>query len=109
MTRGDGPKRPSFGVGLRAALVLLAVLMPGCSPGPSAVATPEVEAKTAPDDAAPSVPYEVEIRGVEDRTLRELLQEASETRRLIDRPPPSLTRLRRRAEDDRARLQRALR
>ena len=109
MTRADGPKRPSFGVGLRAALALLAVLMPGCSPGPGAVATPEVEAKTAPDDAAPSVPYEVEIRGVEDRTLRELLQEVSETRRLIDRPPPSLTRLRRRAEDDRARLQRALR
>jgi translocation and assembly module TamA len=109
VTRGDGPKRPSFGVGLRAALALLAVLMPGCSPRPGAVATPEVEAKTAPDDAAPSVPYEVEIRGVEDRTLRELLQEASETRRLIDRPPPSLTRLRRRAEDDRARLQRALR
>ena len=109
MTRADGPKRPSFGVGLRAALALLAVLMPGCSPGPGAVARPEVEAKTAPDDAAPSVPYEVEIRGVEDRTLRELLQEVSETRRLIDRPPPSLTRLRRRAEDDRARLQRALR
>ena len=109
MTRADGPKRPSFGVGLRAALALLAVLMPGCSPGPGAVATPEVEAKTAPDDAAPSVPYEVEIRGVEDRTLRELLQEVSETRRLIDRPPPSLTRLRRRAEDDQARLQRALR
>jgi translocation and assembly module TamA len=38
-----------------------------------------------------------------------LLNEVSETRRLIDRPPPSLTRLRRRAEDDRVRLDGALR
>ena len=111
MTERDGPKRPSFGVGLGATLAVLAVLMPGCDAGPAVTAAPEVEPKTAPDDEAapPSVPYKVEIQGIEDRALRELLQEVSETRRLIDRPPPSLTRLRRRAEDDRARLQRALR
>ena len=111
MTERDGPKRPSFGVGLGATLAVLAVLMPGCDTGPAVIAAPEVEPKTAPDDEAapPSVPYKVEIQGIEDRALRELLQEVSETRRLIDRPPPSLTRLRRRAEDDRARLQRALR
>ena len=57
----------------------------------------------------PGVPYELDIAGIEDEALRELLNEVSETRRLIERPPPSLTRLRRRAEDDRARLQRALR
>ena len=55
------------------------------------------------------MPYQVSIEGIEDEALRELLNEVSETRRLIDRPPPSLTRLRRRAEEDRARLQRALR
>jgi translocation and assembly module TamA len=59
--------------------------------------------------APPGVAYQVAIEGVEDEALRELLNEVAETRRLIDRPPPSLTRLRRRAEDDRARLQRALR
>ena len=59
--------------------------------------------------AREGVPYELTIEGVDDQELRELLDEVSETRRLIDRPPPSLTRLRRRAEDDRARLQRALR
>ena len=55
------------------------------------------------------MPYQLTIEGVEDAALRELLKEVSETRRLIDRPPPSLTRLRRRAEDDRARLHQALR
>jgi translocation and assembly module TamA len=109
VTEADVPKRPPLGVGLRAALAVLAVLIPGCGAEPGVIARPEMEAETAPDDAAPSVPYEVEIRGVEDRTLRELLEEVSESRRLIDRPPPSLTRLRRRAADDQARLQRALR
>jgi translocation and assembly module TamA len=92
-----------------AALVVLSVLMAGCATRPAVIATPQIQPGTAPDDAAPSVRYQVRIQGVEDRALRDLLQEVSETRRLIDRPPPSLTRLRRRAEDDRARLQRALR
>jgi translocation and assembly module TamA len=61
------------------------------------------------DAAREGVPYELAIEGVDDAQLRDLLDEVSETRRLIDRPPPSLTRLRRRAEDDRARLQQALR
>jgi translocation and assembly module TamA len=95
-----------------AALAALAVLMAGCDvTGPAGIATPEPQPGPAPDGAAPapSVPYRVQIKGIEDRALRELLEEVSETRRLVDRPPPSLTRLRRRAEDDRARLQRALR
>lgn len=93
-----------------ATLAVLA-LLPGCATGPAVIPAPEVAAEAAPDDAAPppSVPYEVAIQGIEDQALRGLLQEVSETRRLVDRPPPSLTRLRRRAEDDRARLQRALR
>jgi translocation and assembly module TamA len=91
-----------------AALVALAALIAGCTPQPAAVA-PATPPGAAPDDAGPSVRYRVRIEGVEDRSLRELLEQVSETQRLIDRPPPSLTRLRRRAEDDRARLQRALR
>ena len=85
------------------------MLVTGCADEPSADATPRPEVDDTPEGAArPSVPYQVTIEGVEDEALRELLNEVSETRRLIDRPPPSLTRLRRRAEDDRARLQQAL-
>jgi translocation and assembly module TamA len=112
VTESDGPKRPSSTAGLIAALAALAVLMAGCdATGPAVIETPEPQTGTAPEGAAapPGVRYQVQIRGIEDRELRELLQEVSETRRLMDRPPPSLTRLRRRAEDDRARLQRALR
>ena len=104
----EGPRRLPAGVA--AALAALAILLAGCAEGPESDAAAQTEADHAPDSAAPpGVPYQVAIEGVEDDALRELLEEVSETRRLIDRPPPSLTRLRRRAEDDRARLQRALR
>jgi translocation and assembly module TamA len=101
------PTQPSWAAAILVGFAVLALLVPGYATGPAGVPTSEVE----PDQAAPptSVPYVVEIQGVEDRALRELLQRVSETRRLVDRPPPSLTRLRRRAEDDRPRLQRALR
>lgn len=59
--------------------------------------------------SGPQVAYEVAIQGVEDDELRTLLEEVSEARRLIDRPPPNLVRLRRRAEGDRQNLERALR
>jgi translocation and assembly module TamA len=97
--------------GRAAALAALAVLLAGCAESPSSEATAEREVETTPEGTAPApeVPYQLAIEGVEDAALRDLLNEVSETRRLIDRPPPSLTRLRRRAEDDRARLQRALR
>ena len=92
---------------------LLAVgLIASCTPEnasddqPAAVAQEEA---AGADAAREGVPYELTIEGVDDAQLRDLLDQVSETRRLIDRPPPSLTRLRRRAEDDRARLQRALR
>lgn len=103
--------RPSAAVGRAAALLALALLMPACTPEPAAISTPENEAQRASENAAPvpRVPYAVEIRGVEDPALHQLLEDVSETRRLIDRPPASLTRLRRRAEDDRTRLQQALR
>jgi translocation and assembly module TamA len=53
--------------------------------------------------------YVVAIEGVDDAALRGLLRQVSETERLIDRPPPSLARLRRRAQDDRSRLLEVLR
>jgi translocation and assembly module TamA len=61
------------------------------------------------EEAPPSVPYAVAIEGVDDGTLRGLLQAVSETERLLDRPPASLARLRRRAQDDIARLLQVLR
>ena len=48
-------------------------------------------------------------RGRGPRAARRCCEGVSETIRLADRPPPSLIRLRRRAEDDRPRLQQALR
>ncbi len=97
--------------GLAAALFSSAVLLAGCGEQSPPAATAQAEVATTPEGAAPGfeVPYQLSIEGVADATLRELLNEVSETRRLIDRPPPSLTRLRRRAEDDRVRLDRALR
>jgi translocation and assembly module TamA len=62
-----------------------------------------------PAQGAEDLRYVVAIEGVDDSTLRGLLQQVSETERLIDRPPPSLARLRRRAQDDRSRLLEVLR
>jgi translocation and assembly module TamA len=111
VTERAGRERPHCVLpGLAAALASLALLVSGCAEGPGADATTQAEADATQEGAAPpGVPYQVAIEGVEDDALRALLSEVSETRRLIDRPPPSLTRLRRRAEDDRAHLERALR
>ena len=62
-----------------------------------------------PAQGAADLRYEVTIEGVDDDALRGLLQQVSETQRLIDRPPPSIARLRRRAQDDRPRLLEVLR
>jgi translocation and assembly module TamA len=95
-----------------AGLVVLG-LVSACTPRDTSDDQPaaDTRAEAAADGAATpqGVPYEFAIEGVDDAELRALLDEVSETRRLIERPPPSLTRLRRRAEDDRARLQEALR
>lgn len=71
---------------------------------------------TAQGPATPSEPqepetvaYGVAIRGPISDDLRTLLEEVSETRRLSDRPPSNILRLRRRAEGDRDRLLQALR
>jgi translocation and assembly module TamA len=97
--------------GLAAALCSLAMVLAGCGQESPPAATAQAEVEPAPEGTTPrsEVPYQLAIEGVADATLRDLLNEVSETRRLIDRPPPSLTRLRRRAEDDRVRLDGALR
>ncbi|MGH6899132.1 MAG: autotransporter assembly complex protein TamA [Geminicoccaceae bacterium] len=97
----------------RAGLLVLG-LIAACVPRDAADDQPAADAQAEGTAAGAEVaraglPYELTIEGVDDEQLRDLLDEVSETRRLIDRPPPSLTRLQRRAEDDRARLQRALR
>ena len=58
---------------------------------------------------AAQVSYTPEIEGVEDGSLAGLLEEVSELFRLRDQPPDTELALRRRAEDDVARLTEALR
>jgi len=54
--------------------------------------------------AAPAVPYEVSISGIEDDSLRNLLEEFSRLVTLKDNPPATLAGLRRRAGEDVERL-----
>ena len=56
---------------------------------------------------AQQTPYEVSLTGVEDGTLRELLEGTATLFRLSGQPPPSPIGLRRRADADRERLQTA--
>ncbi|UEM21598.1 outer membrane protein assembly factor [Skermanella mucosa] len=58
---------------------------------------------------AQQTPYEVSLTGVEDGSLRELLEGTATLFRLAEQPPPSPIGLRRRADADRERLQTALR
>ena len=59
--------------------------------------------------AADPAPYAVTVTGVERDDLRDLLETTSSLVRLQDQPPPSPMGLRRRADDDRDRLDTALR
>ncbi len=77
-----------------AALVVLALA--------GAVAWPAAQAVAA------DLPYEVEIRGVEDATRRQALEGVSMLVRQKDHPPPSLPALRRRAEADVLALEEAM-
>ena len=99
--RTDGGFAARLAVGL-----LLATIAGGCTSHPGA---PTAAPDAAADEAGPAVPYRVEFKGVDDTELQQLLKQVSETERLVDRPPPSLVRLRSRAEGDRSRLQEALR
>lgn len=95
-------RRPAL---LAAALALVLAGEPVVAQdAPSA----EPPAPAAGEDG-PSVSYEVELTGVEDDGLAELLRGTSSLFSLKEDPPPSLLGLERRAEADRERLQTALR
>jgi len=103
--------RPCWGgPALRLAIsLLLAALAGGCASGPGEPGLAAESDQGAADESQLAVPYEVAIQGVDNPDLQSLLEQVSETKRLVDRPPPSLIRLRQRAEADRTRLQEALR
>jgi translocation and assembly module TamA len=93
-----------------ACLLVAALALAGSQRGQSQ--SDDASAAPAPEQpaaGAADLRYAVTIEGVPDDALRGLLLQVSETQRLIDRPPPSLARLRRRAQDDRARLLEVLR
>jgi translocation and assembly module TamA len=58
---------------------------------------------------APALDYEVVFEGLSEGNTKEIIEQISETRRLIDQPPTSISRLRRRAEGDIPRLLQGLR
>jgi translocation and assembly module TamA len=95
-----------------ATACLLVTLLALAGPQRGQSQSGDARASPAPEQPAPGVAdlrYVVVIEGVDDDALRGLLQQVSESERLIDRPPPSLARLRRRAQDDRPRLLEVLR
>jgi len=95
--------RRTLGAGV--ALALVACQSADTPPGEEIA--PAFEDSAAAGQAGLAVPYEVEIEGVEGELLG-LLEQVSEARRLVDRPPSSFLQLRRRAESDVANLTRAL-
>jgi translocation and assembly module TamA len=98
------------GATLRLALaLLLAAPATGCAWVKGEPSPASDIGQNAAEEGQPAVPYQVEIQGIDDPDLRKLLEEVSQTKQLVDRPPPSLIRLRQRAEADRPRLQEALR
>ncbi|MEL6963352.1 MAG: autotransporter assembly complex family protein [Pseudomonadota bacterium] len=60
-------------------------------------------------DQVPLLDYKVVFEGLSAGNTKEILEQISESRRLIDQPPSSLSRLRRRAEGDIPRLLQGLR
>jgi translocation and assembly module TamA len=85
------------------------LLVADAEPGRSQTDSRPSPASAPPAQGAQDLSYVVAIKGVDDAALLTLLQQVSETERLVDRPPPSLARLRRRAQDDRPRLLEVLR
>jgi translocation and assembly module TamA len=60
------------------------------------------------EESVPGLAYSVEILGVEDSNLKELLEKSSQLFALIERPPATLGGVRRRAEGDMERFGAAL-
>ena len=93
----------------RAFALLLALLASACASGQGGLGPAPLADQNASDQGQLAVPYEVAFQGVDDPDLSKLLEQVSQAKQLVDRPPPSLIRLRQRAEADRPRLQEALR
>lgn len=98
-----------------AALAVAALALPAPRLAAQEV-VPAEPAQSAPEGmeegqagAAAEVLYRVEISGVEDDGLRDLLQRSSRLAALADRPPPTRAALERRAEADAERLVAVLR
>lgn len=72
------------------------------------IADGDTESSDEPDEAPP-LDYEVVFEGLSEGNTKEILEQISETRRLIDQPPASISRLRQRAEGDVPRLLQGLR
>ena len=88
-------RRTDGGFAARLAIgLLLATLAAGCTSHQAESTVPPEPDQGAADEAGPAVPYQVEFQGVDDPELQQLLKQVSETQQLVDRPPPSLVRLR---------------
>lgn len=96
---------------LGAALVLCAAApaLPALAGQAKEFVGPEEPAAAAEGEAQESVHYQVELEGVDDEALLEILQQSSQLVALADKPPATTVGLRRRAEEDIGRLQTALR
>jgi len=94
-----------------AALVLCAAApaLPALAGQAKEFVGPEEPAAAAEGEAQESVRYQVELEGVDDAALLEILQQSSQLIALADKPPATTVGLRRRAEADVERLQTALR
>jgi translocation and assembly module TamA len=95
--------------GAALAAVLPAAVLPAAG-GPGAVLAaesppPGSKQETQPaQEAEPALPYRVDLAGVDDTALADLLRAASSLFELQDNPPPSLSGLERRIDADRDRL-----
>lgn len=67
------------------------------------------EPAASPEEPAEQVPYEVNIRGVPEDDLKNLLRRTSQLAALEDKPPSTMAGLERRARDDLERMRAALR
>jgi len=74
-------------------------------PPPAKSAPTAGETKEKPS----GIPYEVEITGVDDEKLKDLMKESSQLIALQDQPPTTLSGVSRRIEEDQARFDRVLR
>jgi translocation and assembly module TamA len=101
--------------GIRAAL--LVILVSGCAQLESWTGLGSDDDESMDTDAlgsepingGPTVPYEVAFEGQLPGDLQSLLEAVSDAAQRVDRPPSSITVLRRRAQEDVPRLQQALR